>query len=134
MKKLNQDSDGIKQGLSIFLEQKRAFFPRLYFISNEELIDVFGRCDDVITDLINNKPLAFFSNLFEGVEIVKVNPASRKIISMCSKVREEVPLVSEVATAGISPEVWLKNFEAVMIKSLREQIFMTYYEMDQDVV
>lgn len=81
---------------------------------------MFGRCDEVITDLINNKPLAFLTNLFEGVEIVKVNPHSRKIISMCSKVREEVPLISEVATHGISPEVWLKNFEAVMIKSLRE--------------
>lgn len=94
---------------------------------------MFGRCDDIITDLINGKPLAFLTNLFEGIEILKVNPGSRKITAMCSKTGEEVPLIKEVATQGISPEVWLKSFEGVMISSLREQIFMTYYEMDQDV-
>lgn len=87
----------------------------------------------MITDLINGKPLAFLTNLFEGVEIVKVNPGSRKIYAMCSKSGEEVPMIKEVATQGVSPEVWLKNFEGAMIKSLREQIFMTYYEMDKDV-
>lgn len=134
LKKLNQDADNIKQGLAIFLEQKRAYFPRLYFISNEELIDVFGRADDVVTDLINGKPLAFLQNLFEGVEILKVNPSSRKIYAMCSKSGEQVPLITEIATAGVSPEVWLKNFEAVMQNSLRNEIFWTYYEMDQDLV
>ena len=117
-----------------FLEKKRVAFPRLYFISNEELIDVFGRCDDVITDLINGKPLAFLTNLFEGIEIVKVNSTNRKIVAMCSKSGEEVPLIKPVPTQGVSPEVWLKQLKSVMISSLRDQIFLTYYEMDQDVV
>ena len=133
LKKLNQDADNIKQGLAVFLEAKRAYFPRLYFISNEELIDVYGRSDQVITSLIENKPLAFLQNLFEGIYIVKVNPGNRKIISMCSKSGEEVPLVEEVPTQGVSPEVWLRNLEAVMIKSLKYQIFYTYHEMDMDL-
>ena len=114
LKKLNQDSDSIKQGLAIFLEQKRAYFPRLYFISNEELIDVYGKSEIIISDLIKGKPLAFLQNLFEGVDIVKVNASTRKIYAMCSKSGEVVPLTSEIATEHVSPEVWLKKFEAVM--------------------
>lgn len=111
LKKLNQDADGIKLGLAVFLEQKRAYFPRLYFISNEELIDVFGRCDNVITDLIDGKPQAFLTNLFEGIDILKVNAGTRKIYSMVSKSGEEVPLTSQVNTNGVSPEIWLRNLE-----------------------
>lgn len=133
LKKLNQDSDQIKQGLSIFLEAKRAYFPRLYFISNEELIDIYGRSDDVITKMIDGKPAAFLMNLFEGIKIVKIYPGSRKIYSMVSKSGEEVPLTEEVATAGISPEVWLKNLQESMIASLRHEIFFTYLEMDEDI-
>lgn len=133
LKKLNQDADNIKQGLQIFLEAKRAYFPRLYFISNEELIDIFGRADDVVTSLIEGKPQAFLQNLFEGINIVKVNPGSRKIYSMCSKSGEEVRLTEEVPTAGISAEIWLKDLERIMILTLRYQIFYTYLEMDIDL-
>ena len=133
LKKLNQDADNIKQGLQIFLEAKRAYFPRLYFISNEELIDIFGRADDVVTCLIEGKPQAFLQNLFEGIKIIKVNPGTRKIYSMCSRSGEEVPLTEEVPTGGISAEIWLKDLERVMILTLRYQIFYTYLEMDMDL-
>ena len=93
---------------------------------------MFGRSDEVVTDLINNKPLAFLTNLFEGIDIVRVNPGSRKIHTLVAKNGEEVPLVENVATAGISPEMWLKNLEAVMVASLRHEIFFTYLEMDDD--
>ena len=86
----------------------------------------------MVSDLIAGKPLAFLTNLFEGMDIVKVNAGTRKIYAMCSKSGEEVPLTGQVATAAVSPEVWLKNLEAVMIDSLRHQVFYTYLEMDQD--
>ena len=52
LKKMNQDSDTVRAGLSVFMDQKRDAFPRLFFISNEELIDLFGRADQVIEQLI----------------------------------------------------------------------------------
>ena len=45
LKKMNQDSDTVRAGLSVFMDNKRDSFPRLFFISNEELIDLFGRAD-----------------------------------------------------------------------------------------
>lgn len=52
---------------------------------------------------------------------------------MVSKSGEVVPLVDQVATAGVSPEIWLKNLEASMIKSIRHEIFYSYVEMDEDM-
>jgi hypothetical protein len=45
---MNSDSDTIRAGLNVFLEQKRDSFPRLFFISNEELIELFGKADKII--------------------------------------------------------------------------------------
>ena len=59
LRKLNTDADLVRSGLAQFLEQKRDFFPRLYFISNEELIDVFGRSDHLIDALIAGLPQNF---------------------------------------------------------------------------
>ncbi len=75
---------------------------------------MYGKSEIIISDLIKGKPLAFLQNLFEGVDIVKVNASTRKIYAMCSKSGEVVPLTSEIATEHVSPEVWLKKFEAVM--------------------
>lgn len=57
---------------------------------------MFGRSDDIITNLIDGKPLAFLTNLFEGIEIVKVNAGTRKIYALVSKSGEEVPLTEQV--------------------------------------
>jgi hypothetical protein len=41
--KNNQDCEIIRSGLTDYLEKKRGKFPRLFFLSNEELIDIFGK-------------------------------------------------------------------------------------------
>jgi len=56
LKKMNSDSDTIRAGLTVFLEQKRDSFPRLFFISNEELIELFGKADKIIEQLIQGRP------------------------------------------------------------------------------
>ena len=62
-----------------------------------------------------------------------MNQGTRKIYAMVSKSGEEVPLTEQVPTNGVSPEVWLKMLESVMITSLRREIFFTYLEMDEDM-
>jgi hypothetical protein len=49
--KANADSETARTAMGEFLLGKRDTFPRLYFLSNEELIDIYGRADDLI-DLI----------------------------------------------------------------------------------
>ena len=50
--KANGDADTARKELTEFLVKKRASFPRLFFLSNEELIDIFGRSDDLIDMLM----------------------------------------------------------------------------------
>jgi hypothetical protein len=51
-------------GLIQFLESKREKFPRLYFASNEELLEIFSK-----GRVTNPKErTAFLKNLFEGID------------------------------------------------------------------
>lgn len=68
LRKANSDADIAREGLSKFLLDKRDAFPRLYFLSNEELIDIYGRSDDLIDMIIDGKALTFLQNLFEGID------------------------------------------------------------------
>jgi hypothetical protein len=67
--KANQDCENIRSGLMEHLEKKRGKFPRLFFLSNEELIDIFGRGPDLVESIVEGYgSSSFITNLFEGVE------------------------------------------------------------------
>ena len=93
----------MRAGLAVFLSMKRDTFPRLYFISNEELIDIFGRADEIIDQLVQGRSQAFLQSLFEGVDSLSVNPQARSINGMRSKLGESIPFTKSVSTFG-SPE------------------------------
>ena len=50
--KANSDAETARKELTDFLVKKRSSFPRLFFLSNEELIDIYGRSDELIDELI----------------------------------------------------------------------------------
>lgn len=68
LQKSNQDCEFIRQGLQRFLEVKRDFFPRMFFLSNEEMIEIFGKGDQLIESLIKEQTSAFVTHLFEGID------------------------------------------------------------------
>jgi hypothetical protein len=39
---MNKEFDGITRGLAVYLESKREYFSRFYFLSNEEIIEILG--------------------------------------------------------------------------------------------
>jgi hypothetical protein len=43
----------IREGLNRFLESKRQAFPRLYFLSNEELFDIYGKQEFIMKEMLN---------------------------------------------------------------------------------
>lgn len=73
LNRMIRDCEEIGRGLGDFLEFKREQFPRLYFLSNEEIVDIFGM-EKLIEASKRSKdqpPIrTFITNLFEGVELI----------------------------------------------------------------
>ena len=51
----NQDCEVIRKSLAGFLEKKRGKFPRLFFLSNEELIDIFGKGSSLVASMVGGE-------------------------------------------------------------------------------
>jgi len=58
------------------LEKKRGKFPRLFFLSNEELVDIFGKGAELVETMIEEDNKGFVSNLFEGIDNIVFNEVS----------------------------------------------------------
>ena len=67
------------------MENRRGKFPRLYFLSNEELIEIFGRGHELVDSMARGEQKGFLSNIFDGVDKLIFDQASMKIIAMRSK-------------------------------------------------
>ena len=128
---MNQDAEIVKDGLTIWLGMLRDSFGRLYFISNEEMIDIFGKSEELINKLIDGKQQAFLHNLFEGIDTLQVSSESRRIQGLYSKVGEYVAFPATISTAS-TPEKWLQGLEQAMILALKGILFESYELMDRD--
>ena len=124
----NKDCDVIRKGLRALLEKKRGKFPRLFFLSNEELIDIFGRGEELISSMIQGDSQAFVSTMFEGVHRLMFN-SSHNIQSIRSKDGEIMSLLKPVLT-GCTVDAWLSNFEEQMLNSLKHFFFFAFKEQD----
>ena len=124
--KNNQDCDIIRNGLLDFLERRRGKFPRLFFLSNEELIDIFGKGSTLVESMIEGDTKGFITNLFEGVDEVRFVPITQDISHMISKDGEEVHLVKEVMTRNMNVDSWLKSFQNYMVMTIQDNLFLTF--------
>ena len=71
-----ENSEQIRSGLMEYLERKRGQFARLFFLSNEELIDIFGKGTDLVESMLEEGSKGFITNLFEGIDSVRFHELS----------------------------------------------------------
>ena len=110
--KYNQQLDRIQKNLDAYLEQKRMQFPRFYFLSNDELLQILANAHDVkaVEKHINK----CFDNI-SGLLLLEIVGSAPDIIGMVSSEREEVEFQKiKMGRSGTGVETWMTQIEESM--------------------
>ncbi|KAJ9472161.1 Dynein-1-beta heavy chain [Diplonema papillatum] len=112
LKEDNRILDEVQKKLEQYLATKRAAFPRFYFLSNDELLEI-------LSDVRNpHKVQPHLGKCFDNMKrIVFNNEDASEVSAMSSNEGEEVKFAEIVETKG-NVEVWLGKIEAMMKESL----------------
>ncbi|KAM3963696.1 LOW QUALITY PROTEIN: dynein heavy chain 2, axonemal kl-2 [Aphomia sociella] len=121
LNKMVDNLDGILRALEKYLETKRQLFPRFYFISNDDLLEILGN---------SKKPQLIqvhLKKLFDNVNKIRIDknaiglPVAK---AMMSEDGECIEWKYNLVLDGPA-EVWLQGLEHTMRVVLREQLILT---------
>jgi dynein heavy chain, axonemal len=121
---LHEALDRIQKALEDYLEFKRMAFPRFYFLSNDELLEILSQTRNV------QAVQPFMNSCFDGIksldfggqhpnsEVKVLDPNSYEIYGMVSPEGEYVSLGKNLKARG-EVQDWLAGIEKRMVESLR---------------
>jgi dynein heavy chain len=116
--KANEKLEEITKGLNDYLEMKRLYFPRFFFLSNDELLEILSQ---------TKEPRAVQPHLgkcFEGVNKVFFEPdlkISRLISGEGEEIQMDKPVDPETPNNKGNVEKWLLELESTQWDSIRTQ-------------
>lgn len=102
----NKSLDFINQSLQEMLDAKRQNFPRFYFLSDDEVIDI------IATDK-TDKLQGMLNKIFDGITRLAVEEQSGNAVAMISKEKEEVKFLKQMKMSG-KPDEYMFEIEGQM--------------------
>ncbi|XP_036369342.1 dynein heavy chain 2, axonemal-like [Octopus sinensis] len=119
---MNMKLEGIQKSLDMYLETKRQIFPRFYFLSNDDLLEILGQA---------RNPEAVQPHLkkcFDNIKSLTINrPSSQRYeaVAMNSCEGECVEFKPQGTVIEGPVEAWLTDIEKTMRYTLKEVLITT---------
>ncbi|XP_059612585.1 dynein axonemal heavy chain 7 [Phlebotomus argentipes] len=119
MQAANDKLDTITCGVNGYLDRKRLFFSRFFFLSNDEMLEILSETKDPVK--VDSHLLA---KCFDGIHKLSFDD-DLNILGICSDRGEKITLLSSISTqdARGSVEKWLSGVEREMIRAVKDEIF-----------
>lgn len=117
LKECSANLDIVQKGLNAYMEEKRMSFPRFYFLSNDELLEILSETKDP------ERVQPHLMKCFEGIKRLKFDEL-KKIYGMYSTEQEYVdynPLIDTSLAKGQVDE-WLIQVEKSMRSAVQQQV------------
>ncbi|OMJ74343.1 hypothetical protein SteCoe_26764 [Stentor coeruleus] len=114
LKRHNGTLDQVQKQLNKYLETKRRVFPRFYFLSDDELLQILANSQDI------QKVQPHLKKCFDNIYALDFgsDPKSVDIYAMESQEGEKVGFAGKILKARGNVEEWLSNVQTAMVEIL----------------